>query len=362
MNDEEKKKIESNINNETKEAIAKQIDSFINSTEKTKSNPDAISYYSNQKTEKEPLIKVSDMKIPEQEKQDRPIIRTYKSDVEETIQGDHISSISIAMAENRKKLDPSKTTDIEDKKIKINKNILIISIILVLGGALIFLVPKFLVQIEFTEKPVVEENVSADSLIIVDLEEKINIQDLNLDRVGTTLKERVNQSATKLGQIKNIYLTEGEGTSEKLIISSKFLELIKATIPSEISRTLKTPYMFGMHNYNGNQRFLILKVGSYDTSFSGMLYWEANLWNDFKELFDLKSDDTLSQSNPYIIETKKFQDTTYDNKDCRVVKDSDNKIVFLYSIVDENTIVITTSIDTFREINSRISKSRIITQ
>ena len=119
--------------------------------------------------------------------------------------------------------------------------------------------------------------------------------------------------------------------------------------------------MFGMHNYNGNQTFLILKVGSYDTSFSGMLKWETNLWQDFKELFNLKSDMPVSD-NSYAIEVKKFQDATFDNKDCRIVKDSSGNIVFLYSIIDENTIVITTNTGTLREIISRINKARVVTQ
>lgn len=363
MNEEENK-IKNNINNETKESVSKQLDSFINSKSNSSKDIDAISYYSTQEKENEikPLIQFDKINIPEENKQNKPIIRTYKSDIEETIQGENISSASISMAETRKKLEESKTIEIEDKKNKINKNILILSIVLIIGGSLVFIIPKILVQMHFTEEKI-EETIPSGAIITVDSEEKINLSDINLNRVATTLKERVNQLGTKLGQVKNIYLTEGETTNEKTITSTKFLELIGATVPSEISRTIKSPYMFGMYSYEGNQRFLILKVGSYDTAFSGMLYWEANLWHDFKELFDLKSDNSLTTSdNPYIIEVKKFQDATYDNKDCRVVINSDGKIVFLYSIVNENTIVITTSIDTFREINKRVNKSTIVTQ
>ena len=362
---EEDKKIEQNsVDFKTKETIANQLDSFINPTEKPKNTVDAVSYYSGSGIKTEPLIKVSDTPETEvQQKQNRPIIRTYKSDVEETVQGSHISSINIALAESRKMMGRTKQTEIEEKKSIINKSVLIISIILILGGILTFFVPQILINMQYGEKPAPVETVSSKPIMTVDLEEKLNIKDIKLNRVNTTLKERVDQSATQLGQIKNIYLTEGDGISEKLITANKFIQLIGVNIPSEIQRTLKDPYMFGLHNYNGNQRFLVLKIGSYDTTFSGMLKWETNLWQDFKELFDLKSENSVFESeNPYEIEVKKFQDATFDNKDCRVVKGPSGNIVFLYSIIDESTIVITTSNDTLREIINRMNKARVVTQ
>jgi len=360
--DEEKKIEQKNIDLKTKETIANQLDSFINPTEKAKNSFNAVSYYSGSEIKTEPLIKVANIPTTEiPQKQNRPIIRTYKSDVEETIQTSHISSINIAMAENRKMMGQAKQAEVEAKKSGINKSILIISLVLIFGGALTFFIPQLLIQMQYSEKAAPVETVSSKPLMTVDLEEKMNIKDINLNRVSTTLKERVNQSATKLGQIKNIYLTEGEGAAEKLITSSKFIQLIGINVQSEIQRTLKDPYMFGLYNYNGNQRFLILKVGSYDTTFSGMLKWETNLWQDFKELFDLKSENSASSSS-YGIEIRKFQDATFDNKDSRVVKDSGGNTVFLYSIIDENTIVITTSTDTLREIINRTNRARVVTQ
>ncbi len=354
---------QNNIDPKTKEALANQLDSFINPTEKTKNgNTSAVSYYSGAEIKTDPLIKTVDIPVAEEQKKPKSIIRTYKSDMEETIQTSHISSINIAMAENKKMLSQNKQTEINTKKTRINKNILIMSLVLILGGALIFFVPRLLINMQYGEKKVPAETVSSMPLMTVDSEEKMNIKDINLNRVSTTLKERVDQSATKLGQIKNIYFTEGDGDKEKLITSNKFLKLIGASIPSEVQRTLKDSYMFGFYNYNGNQRFLILRVGEYGTTFSGMLYWETNLWQNFKELFDLKSDDLESSDNSFAIEIKKFQDATFNNKDCRVVKDSKGNVIFLYSIIDKNTIVITTSTDTLKEIISRISKARVVTQ
>jgi len=300
--------------------------------------------------------------IPNQFESRRPIIRTYKSDVEETVQANHISSINIAIAENKKMMEATQgKNDEEAKKSKLSKNLIIFSIILVVGGALALGIPYFLVQKQ-NQTPVVTETVASKSLFTADVEEKINIQDLNLNRVATTLNERVNQSAISLGQIKNIYLTSGQGTLEKLITAKDFLNLIKANVPNEIELTLKDNYMFGMHNYNGNQEFLVLKVGDYDTTFSGMLSWENYLWNDFTDLFNLQNNAQATTTTQFGITIKKFQDAVFSNKDCRVVKDSNGNIVFLYSIIDPNTVVITTSVDTLKEIISRVNKARVVTQ
>ena len=174
------------------------------------------------------------------------------------------------------------------------------------------------------------------------------------------MAERVEQVSIRLGNVKDFYLTQGQDKNENNISSTKFLNLIKAHIPSEILRSLRPEYAFGMHNYNGNQRFLILKIGSYSNAFSGMLAWEMDLWSDFKVLFSLP--DISKNGQVRGIETPTFQDAIYSNKDCRVVKDSSGNVLLLYSIIDANTIVITTSSDTLREIISRSLKAQTVTQ
>ncbi len=362
--DEDKKIIPEDINLKTKETVVNQLDSFINPTKDTKETANNnVSYYSGAEIKTEPMIKVLNPDVVEDVKQqNRPIVRTYKSDVEQTIQTSHISSVNIAMAENKKMMEQEKVLAIENKKAGINKNILIISTVLIIAGSLAFFIPKLLIQINYGEKKTPVDTSFSQLKMTVDAEEKLNLKDLDLTRVSTTLKERVDQSSTQLGQIKNIYLTEGIAPSEKLITSLNFLNLIHAIVPPEIQRTLKDSYMFGLYNYNGNQRFVILKVGSYDTTYSGMLSWETNLWQDFKELFGLNSDNSTSTDNSFIVETRKFQDATFNNKDCRIIKAANGNIIFLYSIIDPNTIVITTSTDTLKEIINRISKARVVTQ
>ncbi|MFA6797223.1 MAG: hypothetical protein WCR40_00715 [Candidatus Paceibacterota bacterium] len=357
--DEEKQLEQNNIDNKLKEAINDELSTYINTD-----NSEKITSGQQVKIPLEGVKSLKDFGIEENETTEspkiiKPIIRTYKSDAENTIKSGHISSINMAIAESNKMLRKSREEDIESeiKKTKLNKTLIIAGSIFIIGGILAIAIPYVLLNREYNDNVVTEEN-TEKTLITTDLSEKINIKDLNLNRINTTLKERVSQSSTKLGQIKNFYLTEGEDEKETIITSANFLKLIKTSTPLEIQRTLQTQYMFGMHNFNGNQKFLILKFGSYDIAYSGMLSWETNLWQDFKEIFDLRSEDTATQN--YGIEIKKFQDAFFSNKDCRVVKNSSGEIIFLYSIINDETIVITTNVNTLREIINRTNKISVV--
>lgn len=365
MDPEEKNIEENNVAPEIKSAVSNELSSFMNPYSESKISSPVQNPTPSQEV---PIVPQPPMQttetMPVQEEIHRPIVRTFKSDVEETIQSQHLSSINIALAENKKMMDRIQSAELEQKTIKKNYTMLIVSSLLILGGILAFAIPYYLVNKEYTET-VPAENTSSGAIITADIEEKLNIDGLNLDRLAISLSERVDQSSIRLGNIKSIYLTEGQGVNEKAIDSTKFLYLIKTNVPGEISRTLKPAYMFGMHNFNGNQRFLVLKVGSYENAYAGMLAWEVDLWSDFKNLFGLSDTSASGQSSTGRangIDIKKFQDAVYSNKDSRVVKDSSGKILFLYSIVDKNTIVITTNPNTLKEIITRNNKAQTVAQ
>ena len=82
---------------------------------------------------------------------------------------------------------------------------------------------------------------------------------------------------------------------------------------------------------------------------------------DFSELFDLKTANEVDSMGRPILgeEVRKFQDVVIKNKDTRVIKDNDGEIIFLYSVIDKSTVVLTTSQDTFKEIMNRFDKMSV---
>jgi len=371
MEPEETNLNQEDVNKELRKSISDELSSYMNphstpnptpTTEQKKSPyeiiPDGVSA---QKSNLQNSLSPASVSAPSSLV--KPIIRTYKSDMEESIQANHTSSINIALAENKKMAERIRLADVEKKGEKRNYTILITSVLLVLGGVLAIAIPYFLVNNQ-SKVEEITENVASGAIITADTEEKINIGSLVLSRLPFTLAERVEQSNIKLGAVKNIFLTDGAGSIETTINTQKFFSLFNTNMPPELVRTLKDGYMFGAHNYNGNQRFLIFRVGSYENAFAGMLKWEVDLWNDFKTLFSLSSVGiNLNQTGTIRgIETVSFQDAVYANKDTRVVKDSSGSVVFLYSIIDKNTVVITTSTDTLKEMINRNQKARTVLQ
>jgi hypothetical protein len=345
--DEENKKVENRMDEKIQNAVSKELSEYMNPVAKQVSG--SFDYSKNIQPEKIPVQKFN------------PIIRTYKSDAEEIIQSGHISSINMAVAENKRMVERLKQSGEEVKKTNTNKIIIIASAILIAIGFLVFGISFLLSKKTDTKTPIVIE---IPKIITVDTEERIDIGSINLSRIKTTIKERIVQSATKLGQIKQFTLFENDGTSNNIITSTKFIELLKLNIPNKLLRTVKPEYLLGMHNFDGNQKFLILKTSSYDVTFAEMLSWENYLWQDFKEIFELNSKDTsLNEADQNVgIEVKQFQDMIFSNKDCRVVKDTSGKIVFLYSMINPETVVITTNINTLKEIINRINRAKTITQ
>ncbi|MGB8815908.1 MAG: hypothetical protein WCC74_01530 [Minisyncoccia bacterium] len=292
----------------------------------------------------------------------KTIIRTYKSDVEETVLSNHLSSVNIALSENRKmmeRLAESKDAGQKDKK---NYIIILVSFFLVILGVLAVVIPVFLVNKKYT--PVVIP-IRISPIINPDSTEDLNLEDLDQTRIPKTLAERVEQTSIKVGSIRGIYLTEKNvDNTRKLTDINKFITLLKFNVPDILARTLRPDYLFGMHNFIGNQSFLILKFGSYDNAYSGMLSWEKDLWINFKDLFGIvDSDDSFSTDvDVFAKNIKNFQDIVIKNKDCRGVEDSAGKILLLYCILDKETVIITTSQDTLKEILLRMTSKQTVSQ
>ena len=115
-------------------------------------------------------------------------------------------------------------------------------------------------------------------------------------------------------------------------------------------RALSDIFMFGFHEANGNQPYLILKTTDFKQSFSGMLAWEPYMRQDLSPLF-LTGTATTSVEG--------FRDRIIRNKDTRLLLAPDGSIALLYSLIDQETILITSNEQTFAEILNRLSTSQI---
>jgi len=259
-------------------------------------------------------------------------IRTYESDVREAVQDRGVSALGIRLAEKRRKRARGEDViDISRAKHRRDKIIASIIILILVGigalGIFIYLGGEETVQ--------VPEVVMIKSLIPAEKEVVLGIKDLSIDAIDQTMREVSADAILPKGSILNISILD----RNKKIETGDLLEILGATPPSSFLRTLDDEFMLGLISELKDNPFLILKSRSFAHAFSGMLAWEKDLVSDLGSL--LRGAPSLQPP---------FEDLIISNRDTRVIKDTVGNIFFIYSIIDNETILITTDNEVFETV------------
>lgn len=148
-----------------------------------------------------------------------------------------------------------------------------------------------------------------------------------------------------------------EATTEEL-----FLKL-ETSAPSSLVRALGSTPIIGVHGFRGGQPFLLFSVSSYDFAFAGMLAWEPEMLNDIGPLFGISPREIVGKASSTTAEaltnTIAVKDVIIRNKDVRATFDPQGKIIFLYSFIDKQTLVITTNEDTLKALIGKAGGGRL---
>lgn len=290
----------------------------------------------------------------------KSIVRTYKDDIASAIQANHLSSINIAIAENEKmhsKIESPSEEESEELNSPYSKSkiLVLISVILVIIGIVAIATTYFLAKEE--SAPVVKSQVLT-SLITTEYKDELDTNTVVRDRFVSALSSRVNDVKIPANNIYNVYITAGTSSAKRLISAKEFVTLAELGMPDMINRTLVNEFMVGMFSSVQNLPFVIFKTSSFENTYAGMFEWERKLERDFSSLFrlNINTDYIATSSTPSPV--RKFEDGVIVNKDIRLLRNQEGKIIFLYAILDKDTIVITVNDSVFKEIVSRLNKEK----
>jgi hypothetical protein len=153
----------------------------------------------------------------------------------------------------------------------------------------------------------------------------------------------------------SLYETGSLSTTTKFVDINRFFKITESRVPDDLIRSFSNEYLFGLYALEKNEPFLIFKTNSYANAYKGMIDWEETMFYDLGPIFiddaiSVKTDDS----------GKFFIDKIYFNKDTRAIFDSFGNPVMLWSIINRNTVVVTTNGDVLDAISKKLTVSNIV--
>lgn len=273
-------------------------------------------------------------------------IRTFQGDVAEALEKQHESLVSIQRVEHLKKESsaPNNTSDAVSKK-RIEFTYLLV------GAFLLFVLSAvgiWYAYNEFIRKTNTPPTVlPANRFIYSESELALNINNVSRESFVETLSNAL--EGAEEGEVRHIILKKGISEETELLPISDFLSILKSAAPGNLVRAFDPLFMLGAY---GKSTFLIIKLTSFENAFGGMLSWEKDINRDLGPL--LATAEIAKNIEPGTV----FVDIIDRNKDARALSFYD-ETVLIYSFLDNNTLIITDSLETLRTIVDRITKEKL---
>lgn len=287
----------------------------------------------------------------------KSILRTYKGDVQSLVRRKKLSLMRMAAAEVDQKSGQKYAIG---KKIKPENStglLLLLLALIALGVvALGGVYYTYILRAAPTpHAPKHQSLIFTDKIETVDTTGKIPHV---LKQELTAARNGAYYSPGSVAELLLIELYEDQITQD--IVSTtlntrEILEALGVTNANAFAKVFQDKAMLGLYASEENVPFIILQTDIYDYAFEKMLLWEDSIESDLAPLFSPRGRfgdlDTFSAESA-------FSDTVVNNLDVRVLRDKDKKARLLYSFVNKNTLVITTSIPALIELSGRLRSAQ----
>lgn len=303
-------------------------------------------------------------------------VETYQGDIERVVQKGKTSVVSIAAAEAERR-----NIDAIQKKPAFKKETLSLmrKIVFIVGGVVFLLGAVVVIYVAFKRPPSVDiQSPIQAPFINVDETKILTIPTgaINHATMINALEAQREGVSLSLGLISRFYIATAtsSGAQPELVTTTRLLQAMSSTVPGALLRAIDDQeYLLGVHSYDDNQPFLILKVDDYEQAFSGMLEWEATMERGLTPFFtrtpQLHLSNAVSTSTatstatttpPVPVLHSSFVDRIVENYDARVIENDQKDILLLWAFLNRSTLVITTNDATLREIISRLRSAPIV--
>ena len=160
----------------------------------------------------------------------------------------------------------------------------------------------------------------------------------NPESFRTALADAVRTAPSGLTQLyPSVQVGDSGGT--RSATSKEFFEFLNTNLPQGTVRVLEDTFMMGSITTTENEPFLVIRSYNFDMLFAGFLAWESTLQRDLAPIFG-------TPTSEHAI----FTDAVQNNKSIRILKDKAGAEMLLYSFINQNTVVVTTSAEALAKI------------
>lgn len=296
------------------------------------------------------------------------VIRTFQSDAAQAIERRNVSVATVAIAENMKKTGTSSLSNAEPQHYLKKFIFSVLSLILIAGGGL---GAYYLYKLSPLSQPTTSPQAAKTflpSIVTPDSQRVLDVTGLNSGGVISQINQASNSIAPGTGLVTELLLatkntqTTGEIVMQKVSGTDAFAKL-GITPPDILKRSITAQWMYGVYSdTNSTAPFIILTTNFFQNAYAGMIRWEGDVADDMAKIFtypvemQTASTSTSSPIASYFTIKGTFHDAVIKNKDIRIFKNESGQTLLMYSFLDKNTLVITSSENAIRDIVTRIEK------
>jgi len=271
-------------------------------------------------------------------------LRTFQGDVEDIVGKNKTSLTSIVIAEEqrREKIleEPAQTNVVEIK----NKFVGVFSVLLFILG--IFAIGGvYYYTTTLKNGPITYKT---DALIMYAQKINTNVASSTRSQLQGTINAQKKSLKLPVNSVLYINTTGSDGAVFNI---QDILTFLAPSMPPALLRSFGNTYMIGIYSFDTNEPFIILTTQDFGSSYAGMLKWEAAMPKDLGKIFNIPD---VGTSTPYI-----FTDETLQNKDLRIIKDTNQKTILLYSFLDRNTLVITSNENILTAVSGKYTTNKM---
>ncbi len=280
--------------------------------------------------------------------QNPKVVQTYVEDMAKVLEGETGGAIKdiIHSAEAEEKIKKSLSPQSLKNRLFMYLGILFVAIGF---GLLAYFIargtaPSIPVQKQYTP------------IIFTDQNVLLPVDDLKKDPIAKKFLGEMNRTTVKVGQIEAIY----PSINKNIIGLRKFIATIDGSFVPGDNSFVDDNFLMGVVNSkidatsSSKNFFILVKMRSLADIFNPIHAWENKMFTDLHGFLGID----LSAETKYLF-TKDFEDGIIENKNARILYDQGGQIVLMYVFANDNSVVITDSVNAVREIMLRLATSKI---